>query len=107
MNFVSHHCAPFQKLSYPDLYQAARCMHVVHVQGRQQIFQEGELVKGLYVVMAGRVHLARRVTPVDVVQENFLIPSLRNEHVKPFNIVVDQEDLGPGAVFGEECLREG
>ena len=107
MNFVSSHCPPFQRLTYPDLYQAARSMHVVHVQNKQQIFQEGELVKGLYVVMVGKVHLSRRVNPVEVVQDHFLLPSLCNDHVKPFHVVVDQTDLGPGAVFGEDCLREG
>lgn len=45
------------------------------------ILQEGELSKGLFIVMNGTVHLSRRICPKDIVNDNFLLPSMRNEQV--------------------------
>ena len=37
-------------------------------------------------------------------QKNFL-PSMVNEHAPQFQVLVDEANLGPGAIFGEEYLR--
>ena len=61
---------------------------------------------GLYIVLEGLVQISRRITPINVMKENFL-PSMYNNKAPDFKITVDETNLELGCIFGDECLRKG
>lgn len=100
--FLYGKCRVLQSLSRAKIFTMVKAVVRQTLRKGEAALRQGAVASALFVVMAGTVALSRRVVPPQ--QEDGRAETSTHRQRVPF-VTVPVCELGPGDVFGDDCLR--